>query len=101
MWVPYERYAHGFARNRAGIMDRWISAGETVCDWSAIGFCKVTPGARVMNGEFVEPLPVVHWRSVEAAVNQRVTCGWHVHWPEISHDHRTERPVISGTHAGN
>lgn len=98
MWVPYVRWAHGFAQNRAGMMVRWIDEGETLCDWSGIGFCKITPAARLMNGEFLEPLPLVHWRSVEAAVNQRVTVPWHVHWPEIEHDHRTEREAISGTH---
>jgi hypothetical protein len=65
---------------------RWLKGpDDTRSVWHSIGFCKITPQARV------KPIDRMFWKWLEHAVN-RVVCReagltWHVHWPEIRHYH--------------
>lgn len=60
----------------------WVTEGTEWAAWGAPGFMKVTPQGRY------GPLPVRHWLGVEAAVNARLTCRWHLHWPAVEHYHQ-------------
>ena len=66
----------------------WLSPGDEWAVWHSIGFCKITPQARV------KPLDAMFWQWLEHSIN-RVVCRaaglqWHVHWPEIRHYHDYE-----------
>jgi hypothetical protein len=63
----------------------WIQPGDDEAVWSSIGFCKIAPEARV------KPLDAMFWKWLEHSVN-RCVCQlggfvWHIHWPEIRHEH--------------
>jgi hypothetical protein len=67
----------------------WIETGDEWADYGGIGFCKITPQARV------RPLPEQSWQFVDIAVFQAVDERVHVHWkdgpdgPEgVEHLHR-------------
>jgi hypothetical protein len=60
----------------------WLNGGEEWCDFTGIGFCKITPRARVA------PLERVSWQTVDCSVALATEGRWHVHWPGVEHDHR-------------
>ena len=59
----------------------WIETGDEWADYGGIGFCKITPEARV------RPLPEQTWQFVDIAVFQAVDERMHIHWPAVAHDH--------------
>jgi hypothetical protein len=59
----------------------WIRPGVEWCGFSGIGFCKITPGARV------RPLGESPWQEVDCAVSRATDCKVHVHWPAVAHHH--------------
>lgn len=68
---------------------RWVEGpADEWAVWSSIGFCKIAPEARV------KPLDKIFWQWLEHAVNRVVTgyagLQWHLHWPEIRHNHNYE-----------
>jgi hypothetical protein len=60
----------------------WIKRGDEWADFTGIGFCKITPEARV------RPLEETGWQDVDCAVTKAVEGRWHVHSPPIEHYHR-------------
>lgn len=80
MHIPCDYYAH--SRDPGGNSGAWIVERDEWAAWSGIGFCKITPQARL-----TDTLPVDHWRGVEIQVNQSVRGPFHVHWPAIPHHH--------------
>jgi hypothetical protein len=87
MHIPYEHYAHGWASDVPAFRERaqgvrWIEQGDEWADYSGIGFCKITPEARV------GPLRETEWNGLEMSVNACVRGPWHLHWPSILHHHR-------------
>ena len=80
----------GLRRQAAGI--QWISEGEQWAEYSGIGFCKITPQARVSAPERAE------WPAVEQMVNRVVQGPWHVHWGPsgkgIAHYHTKDEQRI-------
>jgi hypothetical protein len=60
----------------------WIAKGEEWCDYTGIGFCKVTAKARV------RPLAESNWETVDIAIAKATDVRVHVHWPEVEHYHR-------------
>lgn len=91
MHIPSTYYAHGWlpddptGRETASRI-RWIDAGDEWANWSAIGFCKITPEART------GLLARASWQGVEMSVNRAVAEPWHVHWQSgpqgVQHFHR-------------
>lgn len=79
MHIPRDYWAH--SHDRDGMDGFWIAEGEEWATYSAIGFCKIAPEARV------RPLERDSWRGVEMQVNRAVEGRWHVHWPEVAHHH--------------
>lgn len=89
---PAPMWAHAVAQTQNGrllswpnfsVTARWISEGEQWADFSAIGFCKITPAAMA---DLIET--GASWRWVEMAVNAAVTGPWHLHWPAVEHHHQ-------------
>ena len=58
----------------ATIDGRFIAPGDEWADWSAIGFIKIAPAARIA------PLREVVWNRVEDAIDEAVQKPWHMHW---------------------
>ena len=89
MHVPRSHWAHGWApqdaRRERGERVQWIERGEEWADYSAIGFCKIAPEARI------GPLAHCEWPGVELAVNNATAGLWHVHWPGVAHHHTEAR----------
>lgn len=86
MHVPRDYWAHGHwpeseGERLVGSGINWIDEGDPFAGYSAIGFCKITPEARIA------PLERVDWRGCELAVNHAVRGPWHIHWPAINHYH--------------
>lgn len=86
MHIPRDYYAH--SHNRDGMDGFWIGHGKEWAVYSAIGFCKITPEARI------GPLERDTWRGVEWRVNAATQGLWHIHWgPDgegIEHYHYRE-----------
>jgi hypothetical protein len=68
---------------------QWITEGMEWCGFTGIGFCKITPQARV------RPLVESPWQTVDCEVTKATDGPWHVHWQEgkngptsIEHYHR-------------
>lgn len=61
---------------------RWITANETWCDYTGIGFCKVERSARTRS------LSETHWKFLDITVSAALNVRWHVHWPEVAHHHQ-------------
>jgi hypothetical protein len=86
------RHDHG-AHPPIENITRWWSTGwkyiedESVewADWSVPGFVKIEARART------SPLERDCWNWIEHKVNASVSGRWHIHWPAISHDHKTRR----------
>ena len=51
-----------------------VQPGDEFADWSAIGFVKIAPEARIA------PLAECHWRQMEDAIDKAVKKPWHLHW---------------------
>jgi len=60
----------------------WIKEGVEWCGFTGIGFCKITPEARV------SALVESPWQTVDCDVTKATEGPWHVHWPEVEHYHR-------------
>jgi hypothetical protein len=60
----------------------WVETGDEWADYGGIGFCKITPEARV------RPLPEQTWQFVDIAVAEATDLQWHLHWPTVEHFHR-------------
>jgi hypothetical protein len=60
----------------------WVQEGDEWADYGGIGFCKITPEARV------RPLPEQTWQFVDIAVAEATDLRWHLHWPAVGHSHR-------------
>ena len=58
----------------ATIDGRFVEPGDEFATWSAIGFAKIAPEARVA------PLREVVWNHVEDAIDEAVQKPWHLHW---------------------
>ena len=52
----------------------WIETGDEWADFGGIGFCKITPEARV------RPLEETDWTGVDCAVSRATDSRVHVHW---------------------
>lgn len=89
MYLPRTYWAHGrvtdYRLRETGEGIQWAAEGQEWADWSAIGFCKVGPEARVA------PLARTEWSGVETAVNLAVGERWHIHWPGVEHYHKEPR----------
>lgn len=59
----------------------WVETGDEWADYGGIGFCKITPEARV------RPLPEQTWQFVDIAVAEATDLRWHLHWPAVGHSH--------------
>lgn len=80
MHIPRTYYAHSARRD--GMDGFWLGKGVEWAAYSAIGFCKIAPQARV------RPLARDVWRGVEMQVNAATDGPFHVHWPAIRHYHQ-------------
>lgn len=63
----------------------WVAQDVAFASFSAIGFAKITPHARV--GTTLERKT---WDKLETGLHEAVALErrfWHLHWPEISHFH--------------
>jgi hypothetical protein len=60
----------------------WVETGDEWADYGGIGFCKITPDARV------RPLPEQTWQFVDIAVFEATDVRVHVHWPAVEHYHQ-------------
>lgn len=67
----------------------WIETGDDWADYGGVGFCKITPQARV------RPLPEQTWQFVDIAVAEATDLRWHIHWKNgpdgptgVEHFHR-------------
>ena len=59
----------------------FVQAGDEWATWSAIGFVKIAPEARLS-------VPYeCHWRQMEDAIDKAVQKPWHLHWPPVPHHH--------------
>jgi hypothetical protein len=54
----------------------WIKQGDEWADFGGIGFCKITPQARV------RPLAQSSWQVVDCAISKATDARWHVHWQQ-------------------
>lgn len=70
---------------------RPLEVGEEHADVAGIGFCKLG----VTRELELSPVP---WYLVDSQVNLAVIDkgGWHIHWPQIGHDHLMERMPTHG-----
>ena len=77
--LPHDVYAHGTGDRYRNT--HYLTGGEPWADWSAIGFLKIGPGARV------GPLAPATWSEVELSIEAAIDGPVHMHWPEVTHHH--------------
>jgi hypothetical protein len=70
----------------------WVETGDEWADYGGIGFCKITPEARVRplakawDAELEAWRPHT-WQSVDVAVFASIDVRVHLHWPAVEHQH--------------
>lgn len=77
-WVSTGAVADTWPHTAGG---KFVTEGAEWAEWSAIGFVKIAPEARIA------PLEKVLWRQVEDAIDKAVAKPWHLHWPAVPHHH--------------
>jgi hypothetical protein len=80
--VTTGRPSHWAHRDGGTNYGEWVETGTEWCGFTGIGFCKITPAARV------RPLADSHWTAVDCAVSDATEGDWHMHWPGVEHHHR-------------
>ncbi len=75
-------YGHSVGRKAHIGGGKWVEPNAEWAHYSGIGFCKITPEARV------RPLRREHWSLLDIQVTAATEGRWHIHWPSVEHYHR-------------